>query len=305
MTRTAVVALAVLLAACGTEANDVDGESLDQQQTALQGCPNSPTAPTSGFVSLRTGVTMHYVEQGSRNGEEVIFLHGFTDSHHSFDLNLPNLPARYHAFALDQRGHGLSSGASSYSLPDFVEDVVAFMDAKGIRHASLVGHSMGSFIAHGVAARDPKRIKQLVLIGSAPTCAGNPVVDELSQWIDTFTDPVDPVDVRDFQASTLFQPVPASYLDTMVEQSLRLPAERWQAVLHGLMLDDHRAQLANIHAKTLVLWGDQDGLFTLADEQALVAAIPRAKLVVFEQTGHGLHAEQPARFEAELERFLH
>jgi non-heme chloroperoxidase len=304
MTRAAVVALAVLLVACGTDAIEVDGDGYTSQMSALCGGPKAPPEVTSGFVELRTGVTMHYVEQGPKHGPTVIFLHGFTDSHHSFDLNLRYLPANRRAIAIDMRGHGLSSAASSYTIPDFVEDVVAFMDAKGIKHASLVGHSMGSFIAHGVAARHPHRIKRLVLIGSAPTCAGNEIVAGLAEWVDTFTDPIDPADVRDFQSSTFYQPVPASYLDTMVEQSLRLPAARWQAVLHGLASDDHTSELANIKAKTLVLWGDQDGLFTLEEEQALVAAIPKAKLVVFEQTGHGLHAEQPARFHAELERFL-
>src|SRR4051794_38449190 len=56
-------------------------------------------------VALATGVELQYLEQGSRGGDPLIFLHGYTDSHHSFDLNLPRLPRKYHAFALDQRGH--------------------------------------------------------------------------------------------------------------------------------------------------------------------------------------------------------
>jgi hypothetical protein len=55
---------------------------------------------------------------------------------------LPLLPPRYHAFALDQRGHGDSERpACCYSVDDFAADVVAFLDAVRVERASLVGHS--------------------------------------------------------------------------------------------------------------------------------------------------------------------
>jgi pimeloyl-ACP methyl ester carboxylesterase len=49
---------------------------------------------------------------------------------------------RYHAYALDQRGHGDSERPDCcYAVEDFAGDVVAFLDAVGIERASLVGHS--------------------------------------------------------------------------------------------------------------------------------------------------------------------
>jgi non-heme chloroperoxidase len=61
---------------------------------------------TQKSVELPNRVKLSYVEQGDPSGVPVLFLHGVTDSWHSFELVLPHLPASIHAFALSQRGHG-------------------------------------------------------------------------------------------------------------------------------------------------------------------------------------------------------
>lgn len=271
---------------------------------------SGPTPPealglSSHTVKLSTGVTLHYVEKGKGKDNVIIFLHGYTDSWRSFERNLPLISSKYHIYALDQRGHGDSSRpACCYTQADFAKDVVAFMDAQGIKRATLVGHSMGSFIAHKVATDYRTRVDKLVLIGSAPTSAGNEVISGLNEAVQTLEDPVDPAFVRDFQASTFYRPIPDEFLDTAVSESLKLPASVWKQALNGLIAEDHSAKLGRIHARTLIIYGDQDGIFTMADQQALVKAIPHAKLVVYTQTGHGSHVEQPQRFVADLQAFL-
>jgi len=293
------VALSALTACAAEDSSDVavSTETLHRQK---------PGGSKPRKIALATGVTLSYVEQGDRDGDVVIFLHGYTDSHHSFDLTLPGLPKRFHAYALDQRGHGDSDKpASGYTQADFAGDVVAFLDALHIRRAALVGHSMGSLIAHYVAAISaPQRITKLVLIGSAPTAYGNPVAADLQAAVAELSDPIDPAFVRDFQSSTFFRPIPDSYLDTAVEESLKVPAAIWQQALDGLIEEDHSTQLRQIRARTRIVWGDQDVFFSRADQDGLVSAIPRSTLSVYVQTGHGLHAERPERFNAELARFL-
>lgn len=299
--RALFVLTASLLAAapgCGAEDPATAGESLGEMESALR-------APSIHSIHLSTGVTLEYLEQGNPSGEPVIFLHGFTDSHHSFDRNLPLLSPRFHVYALDQRGHGGSEKpACCYEPSDFTADVIAFMDALCIPRAALVGHSMGSLFAHKVAAEHPHRFSKLVLIGSAATAVGNPVGLELQAAVDTLTDPIDPAFVRDFQASTFFRPIPRSFLDTAVSESLRVPAAIWKQTLDALVVDDHSADLPHITADTLVFWGDQDIFFSAEEQARLVAAIPHARLLVYTDTGHGLHVEQPARFARDLEHFL-
>lgn len=78
-------------------------------------------------IQLSTGVRLHYAEQGHADGHPMILLHGYSDASFSFSRVLPLLPATYHVFALDQRGHGNSQRpAQGYAMADFAADVIAF-----------------------------------------------------------------------------------------------------------------------------------------------------------------------------------
>lgn len=296
-----VSALVVILvtAGCGTGTEPGDPEEVGGSTAALG------AAPQIRSVEIEPGVHIEYREQGRRHGQDVIFIPGYTDSHRSFSRNLPIFPRRFHVYAMDQRGHGGSSKPSCcYTQDAFAADVVAFMDALDIESASLVGHSMGSFVAHHVAVDYPDRVDKLVLVGSAPTAAGNEVILGFQTVVDTLEDPIDPAFVRDFQSSTFFRPVPERFIDTAVTESLRMPAPIWQSALDGLVAEDHSAELSGITAPTLILWGDQDGFFSFEEQQQLDSLIPDSRLVVYEQTGHGLHVERPLRFVFDVAHFL-
>jgi non-heme chloroperoxidase len=300
----AVLLLALTIGGCGVQASaDEDANNDDEALgTTTQAFGRDPEIHR---VALSTGVTLSYLEQGSRHGDPVIFLHGYTDSHRSFDLNLPLLSRRHHVYALDQRGHGDSSKpACCYTQADFSGDVIAFMDALHIKKATLVGHSMGALIAHKVATDSPKRIERLVLIGAGPTLAGNPVALDFGTAVEALVDPVDQTFIHDFQASTFYRPIPSSFLDTAVAESSKLPATVWQQTFAGLLAEDHSADLSKIRAKTLIFWGDQDIFFGAADEHTLDTRIKHSKLRTYVQTGHGLHVEEPQRFVHDLEEFL-
>ncbi|MBU8900031.1 alpha/beta hydrolase [Corallococcus sp. M34] len=281
----------------------VDAAEDDAEATAQ--ARGSDDARREGSVRLSTGVTLRYVEQGDRHGPVVVFLHGYTDSHHTWDLDLPRFPRDFHVYALDQRGHGDSERPSCcYAQHDFAADAAAFLDAMGVRRAVFVGHSMGSFIAQQVALDFPSRVKALVLVGSAPTVAGNEVALGLESVVDTQTDPVDPQFIHDFQASTFYQPVPAAYLATLVAESSKLPARVWQATLDGLLAEDHTARLGTIRVPTLIIGGDQDGFFAVTQQQALAHALPNATALLYRDTGHAPHAERPRQFVHDVRHFL-
>lgn len=282
-----------------------------------------PTAAglTSNFVELPTGVRMHYVERGrNRNrGKVVIFLHGYTDSWRSFERNLPLLSDKFHAYAVDQRGHGDSSKpACCYRAQDFSDDLAAFMDALGIRKATIVGHSMGSLNAHKFAIEHPDRVERLVLVGSATTLAGNANVIGLNEFVQgELSDPVSAFEgfVWDFQSSTFAgeNGAPEWFVETAVSESLKVPAAVWKQALAEMLVEDHTAQLAQITAPTLILYGDHDGIFFREDQDTLDALIPHSTLKVYYRdatggypghTGHGLHVEWPQEFVDDLEAFI-
>ncbi|RKH79232.1 alpha/beta hydrolase [Corallococcus sp. AB045] len=299
--------LAVLLfAGCGPDVASDAAPDLVSAPASLEASDRGGGAnPREGSVRLSTGVTLRYVEQGRQDGPVVVLLHGYTDSHHTWDLDLQRFSRDFHIYALDQRGHGDSSRpACCYTQQAFAKDVVAFLDAKRVSRAVLVGHSMGSFIAQQVALDFPNRVKGLVLVGSAPTVAGNEVALGLKEVVDTLTDPVDPAFIHEFQASTFHAPVPESYLNTLVSESSKLPARVWQDALDGLIAEDHSSRLGRIRVPTLIIGGDHDGFFSVDEQRALARAIRGSKYLLYPETGHAPHAERPQRFVNDVHHFL-
>jgi non-heme chloroperoxidase len=265
---------------------------------------SAPPLPTRS-ISLPTGVTLEYVEHGSPSGVPLLLLHGLSDSLRSYELALPHLPASIRAFALSQRGHGDSSRpATGYTPSDFAADLAAFMDAIGLERAVIVGHSMGSSIARRFALDFPERTLGLVLVGSFATLEDKPGVIELAQAVAELRDPVDPAFVAEFQQSTLAQPVPPAFFDVVVQESLKVPARVWRAVLEGLMGPDHPTEVGSIEAPTLIVWGDQDAFCLRSDQDALVAGIAGSQLVAYAGVGHDPQWEQPERFAADLAAFV-
>jgi non-heme chloroperoxidase len=254
---------------------------------------------------LQTGLLVHYAEQGDPEGEPIVFVHGWPDSWFSYSRVLPLLPAAYHAYAIDQRGFGDSERpAAGYSIDRFAADAVAFLDAVGVGRATLVGHSMGSFIARRVAEARPERVGRLVLIGSAVTPV-NEVTREVQEAVRDLEDPIPPEFVREFQASAIHVPVPEPFFEGLVAESLKAPARVWRGALDGLLAFDDAAELGRIAAPTLIVWGDHDGLFAASEEQKrLASAIPGARLAVYAETGHCPNWERPERVAAELEAFV-
>src|ERR687893_696937 len=260
-------------------------------------------------TDFSTGVRLHYAQRGDPTGEPIIFLHGYSDSWFSFSRVLPLLSSEYHAFALTQRGHGDSDKPECcYTLNDFAADVDAFMDALGIEEATLVGASTGALFAQRVALSYPHRVDRLVLVGAqSPANEANEAVMGLQEEVRALEDPVPPEFVRAFQESTIYQPVPQEFLDTVVSESLKLPARVWRDYLEGAVLSidhDYVLALGEIDVLTLILWGEQDPLFPREEQERLRAAIPGATLKVYPETGHAVHWDRPEWVVRDLEEFM-
>ena len=256
-----------------------------------------------GTTQLATGIQVHYVAQGDPAGEPLIFLHGYSDSWYSFSRVFPLLPSTYCAYAFDQRGHGNSDRPTDcYTMSDFANDVAAFMDAVDIAEATIVGHSMGSFIAQGVALTYPHRVKQLILIGSATT-AMNEGIAELHDFVTTLDDPIPSEFVEDFQKSTIYHEVPEEFFATVVSESLKLPAQVWKDALSGLIQSNYTDQLHQITMPTIIFWGTEDTIFPHEEQNQLTAHIQQATLKIYTDTGHALHWERPEQFVQDLQQF--
>jgi pimeloyl-ACP methyl ester carboxylesterase len=255
-------------------------------------------------VRLANGVRLSYLDQGDPAGRAVILLHGLSDSSFSFSRVLPSLSRVHRILVPDLRGHGDSDlPLEGYAPVDMATDVLAFMDALRIARATIVGHSMGTFVARRVALAAAGRVAGLVLIGAATT-GRNEVMLELQRSLASLPDQVPEDFAREFQVSTTYLAPPAEFMTRVVAECRKAPARVWREALAGLIEERPFTGLGETRVPVLLLWGEQDGVFSRGEQEALVEALPVASLKVYRETGHAPHWERPREVVRDLERFL-
>jgi pimeloyl-ACP methyl ester carboxylesterase len=190
-----------------------------------------------------------------------------------------------------------------YALKQFAADIVAFMDAVNVKEAAVVGHSMGSFIAQNVAVQAPERVSRLVLIGSA-TKIRNGVVEGLQREIAALKDPVSEKFVRDFQASVTYKPVPKDFFETIIKESMKLPAPVWREVMAEMLSPAGEVDLKKIKAPTLIIWGDKESIFPRSEQDLLTEALHHSVLKVYADIGHVPVWESPEQVAKDLHEFI-
>src|SRR3712207_5394437 len=101
-------------------------------------------------ITLATGVTLNVCLAGPRDGEPLILLHGFPESHRTWRNQIADLASDYFVIAPDQRGFAASDkpeGVENYETDKIVADLLALADALEVKHFTLVGHDWGGAVA--------------------------------------------------------------------------------------------------------------------------------------------------------------
>lgn len=120
----------------------------------------------SGFVTAN-GNKLHYLDWGGK-GKVLLFLTGASNSAHIFDDIAPKFTDRFRVVALTRRGHGQSDRPETgYDTATLVEDMRQALDQLHIKHASIVGHSLGGDEMTRFAGLYPDRVEKLVYLDAA------------------------------------------------------------------------------------------------------------------------------------------
>jgi pimeloyl-ACP methyl ester carboxylesterase len=116
----------------------------------------------------RNGLTFDVVDGGPQDGEPVVLLHGFPQDSSAWNHVSPALhQAGLRTLAPDQRGYSPMArprGRRHYTLRETTADVLALLDAAGLRKAHVVGHDWGGFVGWALAAWHPDRVHTLTAI---------------------------------------------------------------------------------------------------------------------------------------------
>lgn len=254
-------------------------------------------------VILATGVELAVHEVGE--GEPVLLLHAWGETHRTFDRLVPLLPRSMHLVVPDQRGVGESAKpAGGYTLHDAADDAIALLDALGLDACWLLGTSSGGYLAQKVAVDHPERVRGVVLVG-APSDLQRPLPVSFVDVLSSFHDPVTRDDLNALNAALpLHTPVPDAFLEDQMNAALTIPKGVWAASFEGLLAAAPPIRSGTITAPTLILWGAQEDVLPASQAHELTAAIPGSRLVIYEDTGHLVLWEQPERVAADITGFV-
>src|SRR3569623_1010872 len=254
-------------------------------------------------------------------GPELVLLHGVTRQWRDYRDVMPGLAALGKVTALEHRGHGASSKGERYRGQDFVDDALAWLQARS-EPVGLLGHSLGAMPAAMVAARAPDRITAQVLEDPPGSYLAERIA-ESRYWLQfnnlrnllrqsslsaealANMEVQHPADGRVVPWSTLRSP---KALQFAAECLGRMDPAVLDALIAGQWLAgvDWFGELSHIRCPTLLLRSDPQcgGMLSEAEAALIQSRIPHCGRIDNPGHEHNLHGTAPARKLDLVNRFL-
>lgn len=266
-------------------------------------------------VSL-PGAEVNYVEIGE--GEPIVFVHGLSGCWQNWLENLPHFGRRYRAIALDLPGFGASPMPSwPIEMPAYGQLLHDFCEKLGVERATVVGNSMGGFVAVEAATATPGRFDRLVLVSSAgilntwrPEERATVTAWAWKRFGPYYYGGARFIVSRPRARRAVFGPF-FRYPERLGEELLleqilggMQRADGFEEALRTTLRHDIRDRLGDIDVPTLVVGGLSDRVIPVAAAISYHRRIPHSRLEIFERTGHLPQLERPLRFNAILDEFL-
>ena len=250
------------------------------------------------------GIDLDYADLGK--GNVVVLLHGLGSTKKDWDLQIPVLSQKYRVIAPDFRAHGNSERIpKEQGVEVMTEDIFQLLHFLNIPKASFVGFSMGGAVCFEMANSHPEMVDKLVIINSGPN-------------FNNATDSgVDLLDVR----TKIIKEQGFNALAESISKGM-FPEENqkvWQEEFYNRILENDED--AYLHTfGTLMKWGINDKITeiphptlaiasdmdytSVAFKKSFVDKMQNAKLVVVENSRHGIVLDQAEKLNEELLKFL-
>ncbi|MBC1285785.1 alpha/beta hydrolase [Listeria booriae] len=213
------------------------------------------------------GIELSYHIYGS--GEPLVLLHGNGQSHGALKRQIDFFRKRYQVIAVDSRGHGKSElGFRPLDFQVMALDILCLLDFLKIDTYRVIGYSDGGIIALEMAIYQPKRQKQMVVIGT------NYDANQIKWWANIFSV------VGYFFASLL---TPLSFFFR------RIKAQMGLMIFYPHIKEE---ELANISAPMLAIVGEYD-VISRDDTKKMVDSVQRGEMAVIHNGTHFLIRQKP------------
>jgi pimeloyl-ACP methyl ester carboxylesterase len=264
-----------------------------------------------------------YTASGDPSNPLLIMIHGWLSHRGVWRTTIPALQDRYYCIAVDLLGFAENDKPADgdYTIAAQARRIVELADELGFQKFNLIGHSMGGQIATYVAAcTAPERVERLISVDGV-------VTGRLSPFVENFIVPAGRLglrfpslydQVRDWTekyrwyANFVYQcwfydmnflPFDAWRIDRQMasQPSMSISATKTYDSLFATDLSDN---LAQVRARTLVIFGQQDGTVPVAQAHLIAEGIKGAELVLYDQCGHFPMFEKTDAYLTALKAFL-
>jgi 2-hydroxy-6-oxonona-2,4-dienedioate hydrolase len=257
------------------------------------------------------GFNIRYKDsQNKAAGSHILFIHGLGSSSDRW-LDIPDALSRYfHTVAVDLVGFGGSDKpeAMDYTIKNLAEFILEFMKKVKIDdgRTTIVGHSLGGYIAAEAAMQKRDMVERLVLVDSSgmlerPT----PLLEE---YLDAAMDPSHDKVRKVFEQMTAY---PFAVLPVLVDLFVkRMKAPGAKHAFKSAFTDSTRnridmARLEQIKdIPALIMWGSGDRVIPVEHSRLFKQALKNSSLEIMENAGHAPFAEKPAVVCEMLHSFL-
>lgn len=262
--------------------------------------------PTVGTIDkIRVGeLRTRYWQAGS--GPDLILLHGFPETLLGWADVMPQLANRYRVHAVDLPGMGQADAPveGHYHPLAYTDFLQALLEALEIKRAHLLGVDLGMPPVLFFAAHHPERVGRII-VGDGPGLyrphLRGPVVRALTHPLGSR---ILPLLFRLFPRFSVLRTfrycrgrMPTSDLINDFQATMTRPHVIRGAFASILkQMKDLEQRLPAIQCPVLAMWGRHDNLILPGMGEALVQALPSARLAVVEDAGHFVHHDQPTRF---------
>lgn len=271
----------------------------------------SNPSPEIGRSIVAAGLRTNYHDLGS--GAPVVLIHGSgpgVSAWANWRLALPELAKTRRALALDMAGFGYTDRPDGirYTLDQWVEQALGFLDALDLEQVDLVGNSFGGALSLALAVRHPQRVRRLVLMGAAglkfeltpaldAVWGYTPSVENMKSIMNWFAYDTSlmSADLARLRYEASIRPGVQEAWDSMFPA----PRQRWIDALAS-----PEEQVAALPHETLVIHGREDRVLPMSNSVRLSQLIPKSQLHVFGRCGHWTQIEQAARFVRLVDNFL-
>lgn len=272
--------------------------------------------PPSKFVMLPDGARAHYRDQGPRNAQVLLLIHGSNSSLLTWEPWVKRLSDSFRIVTVDMPGHGLTGAVpnNDYSQDGMVRFTKEFADKIGLTKFAIGGNSMGGAVAAQFAEQYPAQVTNLILVdaGGMQTQQGDrvplvfrlariPVLNRLMVHVTPRSLVVEGLNDAIVHKEIINRKMVDWYWDfARMKGSRTAMIERFNLPWTSYVRD----HVGTIHAPTLIIWGEEDHLVPVKSAHAYNKAISGSKLITYPDTGHLPQEEVADKSAADVRAFL-